>query len=278
MTANPSRRAILGYLVALVILGTPLLWLMAVSDTDTAVDLVLLFMFVPTGSALLAWAYSKQRIVFGKPNLKTLGLALVPGLLVGGVYAAALLGPLSYELGPPGPLTIFGLILASTFLALGEEIGWRGYLLPQLRRENGYVKANSIVTIIWFIYHVPVIFIPGLYSNPNIPLAASLLIFACMIFGFSFFIGWIWELHNDVWAPALGHGGWNYLVQAMWANMFVTANPWLMGEFGLLPMVPMLALGGITIALVHQKYREPLGDRLYPPKKVASHPTEPALP
>lgn len=58
---------------------------------------------------------------------------------------------------------------ASVFLAFGmsfifgglEEIGWRGYLLPQLLKFLSPNKANISVAIIWTFWHVPLFFLPG---------------------------------------------------------------------------------------------------------------------
>ncbi|NLB82141.1 MAG: CPBP family intramembrane metalloprotease [Clostridiaceae bacterium] len=40
---------------------------------------------------------------------------------------------------------------------LGEEIGWRGYLLPKLRMLLTHRAALVITGIIWDIWHIPVI-------------------------------------------------------------------------------------------------------------------------
>ena len=58
-----------------------------------------------------------------------------------------------------------------------------------IHRTKSFLVANSILVVIWFAYHVPVIFVPGVYSNPGIPTWASLLLFAIAITGFSFFVG-----------------------------------------------------------------------------------------
>lgn len=57
----------------------------------------------------------------------------------------------------------------SIFLAFGmsiifgglEEIGWRGYLLPQMLKFLSPNKANLSVAILWTFWHVPLFFLPG---------------------------------------------------------------------------------------------------------------------
>ena len=59
-----------------------------------------------------------------------------------------------------GPAT---LVLAEIiFYGFGEEIGWRGFLLPRLERRFGAVAASPIVSLFWAGWHLPLI-----PSNPT---------------------------------------------------------------------------------------------------------------
>src|SRR5919112_4062042 len=48
--------------------------------------------------------------------------------------------------------------------SLGEELGWRGYLLPQLL-SVGQTRALVLVGLIWAAWHMPLIFLPPLYHS-----------------------------------------------------------------------------------------------------------------
>jgi len=50
---------------------------------------------------------------------------------------------------------IFGLV-GTTSRALGEEIGWRGFLVPELYKRYGYIKTSIITGIIWASWHYTV--------------------------------------------------------------------------------------------------------------------------
>lgn len=51
-------------------------------------------------------------------------------------------------------LPVFFLI-ASLFGPLGEELGWRGLLLPEILKNHHYFSASVIVAIIWTFWHTP---------------------------------------------------------------------------------------------------------------------------
>jgi membrane protease YdiL (CAAX protease family) len=40
--------------------------------------------------------------------------------------------------------------------SLGEEIGWRGFLLPRLLRRNSPLAASLILGVVWALWHLPV--------------------------------------------------------------------------------------------------------------------------
>lgn len=47
--------------------------------------------------------------------------------------------------------------------ALGEEIGWRGFLVPELAQVTSYSKVSLFVGVIWAGWHFPLL----LYGNYN---------------------------------------------------------------------------------------------------------------
>ena len=42
---------------------------------------------------------------------------------------------------------------------LGEEIGWRGYAFPMLRRRHGTLAASLLLVPIWAGWHLPLFFL-----------------------------------------------------------------------------------------------------------------------
>ena len=71
-------------------------------------------------------------------------------------------------------MAILGLFL-SMITAIGEEIGWRGFLLTELRATLSYKKINFAIGIIWYLYHMPLIIFPTIIMEINsLPLFAFL--------------------------------------------------------------------------------------------------------
>jgi membrane protease YdiL (CAAX protease family) len=110
--------------------------------------------------------------------------------------------------------------LINTIPALGEEIGWRGWLLPKLI-PLGAVPAIIISGIIWGAWHAPLILLG--YNYPGVPgwLGVLLMIGMCTVIGAVF--GWLRLRSGSVWPAALAHGSFN--AAAGFSLIFAAADP-----------------------------------------------------
>jgi len=92
-------------------------------------------------------------------------LLLAPGLIVGGVYINAALTGVSPDFsnimahqifGKSAYLPLFILpFLLTDLIANGEEIGWRGYVLPRLQAKYSALTSTLILGVIWGFWHLP---------------------------------------------------------------------------------------------------------------------------
>ncbi len=95
--------------------------------------------------------------------------------------------------------------LFNMIFALGEELGWRGFLLPKLL-PLGEWKAILISNIIWGLWHAPAI-MQG-HNYPGYPVAGVfMMIILTVLLGT--ILSWLYLKTNSPWAPALAHGSIN---------------------------------------------------------------------
>jgi len=62
--------------------------------------------------------------------------------------------------GETRPLLLLIATILSTLGQAGEEVGWRGFLLPRLTEQTGLVGASLIVGVVWAAWHLPLFFMP----------------------------------------------------------------------------------------------------------------------
>ncbi len=136
--------------------------------------------------------------------------------------------------------------------ALGEELGWRGWLLPKLM-PLGPIAAIVISGVIWGLWHAPLILLG--YNYPDAPgwLGLTAMVGMCIVFGAVF--GWLRLRSGSVWPPALAHAAFNgaagsYLLFAMAGEHIDTTQATVLGWTGWI--VPIVF---VTVVLATGKFR-----------------------
>lgn len=113
---------------------------------------------------------------------------------------------------PTGVIVISQIVLAillapffNMLFTLGEELGWRGFLLPQLM-PLGQWKAMLLSGAIWGVWHAPAI-LQG-HNYPGYPiLGVFMMIVFCVLLGA--IISWMYLNTRSPWVAALAHGSVN---------------------------------------------------------------------
>ena len=98
----------------------------------------------------------------------------------------------------------------NSLFALGEEIGWRGYLYPALRERFSLVQTHVLLGLIWSLWHLPINlqgFNYGLtyFAYPVLGVVAMFL----FCFSIGILLSWLMEKTGSIWASALFHGAIN---------------------------------------------------------------------
>lgn len=131
----------------------------------------------------------------------------------------------------------FGMIRASAN-ALGEEIGWRGFLVPELSKKFNYSRTSLITGLIWAAWHYDVL-IFGDYNNGT-PLWFGLSCFTLMVVSSSFIYTWFRLKSGSLFPCVILHASHNLYIQRILTPLTKPTDltPWFIDEFGLL--VPMV--------------------------------------
>jgi uncharacterized protein len=180
------------------------------------------------------------------------------GLHLAGLGVLIALG-LSVLAPPPGGLggglvvnMLIGLMISS-LLALGEEVGWRGYLLPRLTGP-GALRAMLIVGFLHGVWHLPLLLGTDLYHpGGNRWIVVPLFLVTLTLAGV--FYGYLRLRTGSVWPVALAHGavnmGWN-LADRFSTTTSVLAQEYIGGESGVIVIVGLL---GLNLFLLRDRTR-----------------------
>lgn len=199
-----------------------------------------------------------------RPLGRTIGASVVmivamPLVIGAGLVVVGLLGLAEFDLVgfsgfteliagqlPPGqPLPPMGLVVAAQFmmipvgaiinapLAFGEEVGWRGWLLPALR-PLGVWPALLLSGAFWGFWHSPLILLGYNYGLTD-GTGVLLMMLACTLFGV--LLGWTRLRTASVWPAVFAHGAFNASA-GLGALVIAAGSPvpeaWLASPLGLI--------------------------------------------
>ena len=168
-----------------------------------------------------------------------------PGAHMGtGAYLTGFIAPLGHALFSAMPI--------SMAFAMGEELGWRGYLLPRL--VQGRIPQPLLISgIVWGLWHLPLI-LSGLYVIGSNPLLSALM-FCVGIIPAAFLFGGLRLYSRSIWPAALAHASWNSVIQDVFDRFTVGTSSWV-GEGGILTLMAV-ALVAVVIVKVLQSSNLP---------------------
>jgi uncharacterized protein len=146
------------------------------------------------------------------------------------------------------PLALTFGILTRFANTLGEELGWRGYLLPLLTERFGFRPAAFMTGGIWALWHYPLLLLPGFITKPKS--AMEMTFFTGMVIGLSFVIGWLRMKTQSIWPCVLLHAAHNGFLQTVFDPLTAPVGKahFITTEFGPGLMLTVI-LVGLALAL-----------------------------
>jgi membrane protease YdiL (CAAX protease family) len=129
--------------------------------------------------------------------------------------------------------------------ALGEEIGWRGLLVPELARRVTFAKTALLSGAIWAVWHYPLLLFAD--YNSGTPAWYGLSCFTVMVLGISFVYAWMRLRSWSLWTGMFLHASHNLVVQQILDPLTrdTGITRYVTGEFGI-----ALALAGVVVGYV----------------------------
>lgn len=155
-----------------------------------------------------------KRLLQWRVGFSWMTLALIIGPIIYSIavllYAAngGHLGDINYGLLPWIP----AVFLVSLFLGpLAEELGWRGFVLPNLDTKNKLISSSIIMGVIWASWHLPLFWAVIGTSVSGFPVTfESVSLFFLASIGCSFFYVWMFnKTAASVLVAVVIHLSWN---------------------------------------------------------------------
>jgi membrane protease YdiL (CAAX protease family) len=180
----------------------------------------------------------------------------VPSALAALCYAVA------RGLGLVQPVTALGVSVVSlvvnlsvtTVVVLGEELGWRGYLLPRLQQLTSRRGGAVLTAAAHAFVHLPLVVLTSTYNNlGNSWVIAPLTVVT--ITGAGVFYAWLRDAAQSVWPAAIAHATGNTALAFVAAAALPDAavsTAYLAGEGGLLTASAMTA---VAVVVLTRAYR-----------------------
>ena len=169
---------------------------------------VLMRLILKSGFADVGFTLGKPRY-YVYASAIPLALALLTGLL------GTALDVRRFALIEPGDLQrmipVF-LLMSSVGLlgAFGEELGWRGFLLPKMV-AGGISHPYLASGLVWACWHLPLIAFGGFYATKNILI--MVLAYGSSIVAINFIVSELRMRSRSVWVATVFHAAHNFFFQ-----------------------------------------------------------------
>ena len=148
-------------------------------------------------------------------------------------------------------------MLVPVFLALGEEIGWRGFMYPELKDGYGRTKGLLIGGVIHGAWHFPAMILFG-YEYGKDYIGApflGLVVFCLFTVAMGIVADFLYVKSESIWLPAIFHA----MINSEFSPKMVLGNSHpersIFGpvDIGIIGMLPMAAVAVFLLWYQHKR-------------------------
>ena len=212
----------------------------------------------PLASMGWSWNSDYQGIAYGLPGVHcTTAYAVVWLFGVAGFPNAPFVGRAASDLGlgdlPTGVIVSVYVVLNLTLGviralpgAFGQELGWRGYLVPELYKVTSFTATALISALVSLIWSLPVVLLVNYETHPISPY--GLACYTVTTIGLGFVLAWVRLRSGSLWPAVTLHATHMVLVQAILTPLTDPwgRSPYFIGEFGAALAIAMTAVGAVV--------------------------------
>ena len=110
-----------------------------------------------------------------------------------------------------------GGVIQNLSMTLGEEIGWRGLLLPELAKQMSFTKASLLSGLIWAVWHIPLLLYADYNAGTNRWYALGCSSITCISVGL--ILAWLTLKSRSLWPAAVLHASHNLFLPIVFDNI-----------------------------------------------------------
>ncbi|NOW96201.1 CPBP family intramembrane glutamic endopeptidase [Mucilaginibacter sp. SG564] len=143
------------------------------------------------------------------------------------------------------------LVLTTLMIGIGEELGWRGWLLPKLSETRTLTSATLIVFIIWALWHFPLLLSGYKVAIPFVIINLSM----------SVIFTWIWQrVNGNIFVLAIAHASVDFPEAFFESRVIATGHNWndILNMWAILSTI--YAVPAIIIFFVLRAHQSPKGE------------------
>jgi uncharacterized protein len=229
---TPIRQAVIFMVIALALALTVALIFPPTSELTPLVSIpipliatvIVITFATPPDQRRHAWA----GLGLGRLGVRGMLPAIVlPGALALASFAvAAALGVVRFSASAVTAavaIDFLFLLIVFSIVFLGEEIGWRGYLLPRLAEALPLRQSALLTGLLHGVFHLPLYLLTSSYMTAGSRWVVVPLAMVAFTFG-GVFYAWLRLTTDSVWPVAVGHNAFNAFFETL-GSVTVASSP-----------------------------------------------------